>query len=233
MVGVSDNYRKLEPEEVGPLSAELANAWQDPAIPLKQWYGVVRGEIERLRQGHSLPHFDVLVRALRQTKLDNPWLLEVGASSGFYSEILELMDFPCQYSGLDYSEEYQRLAQDLYPLIDFHVADATSLPFPDGLFDVAISGCCIMHIGDYPKAIAEAARVASKFVVFNRTPVLTQAPTEFYEKSAYGVRCLEIHFNHSELLDLFAMNGLELVSFEDVSQKPEGEVRYRCYLLKK
>ncbi len=233
MLGISDSFRRLEPEEVGPLGIELATAWQDPAIPLRQWISVVRGEIERLRQGHSLPHFDVLVRQLKKTGLVNPWLLEVGASSGFYSEILRLLDFPCQYSGLDYSEEYKRLAQELYPAIDFHVGDAKALPFPDGLFDVVVSGCCLLHIAEYPKAIAEAARVASKFVVFNRTPVLMDSPTEFYEKNAYGVRCIEIHFNHSELLDLFAMNGLELVSFEDVSQEPEGAVRYRCYLLKK
>ncbi len=233
MLGISDSFRKLEPEEVGPLAAELDSAWQDPAIPLRQWIGVVRGELERLRAGQSLPHFDVLLRALQKTQLEYPTLLEIGASSGFYSEILKALGYMCQYVGLDYSEEYRKLALSLFPTIDFHVADARALPFTDGEFHIVVSGCCLLHIADYPKAIAEAARVASKFAIFNRTPVLTKSPTEFYEKNAYGVRCLEIHFNHSELLDLFAMNGLELVSFEDVAQEPEGAVRYRCYLLKK
>ncbi len=233
MLGISDSFRKIDPEEIGPLSIELSTAWQDPAIPLRQWISVVRGEIERLRQGHSLPHFDVLVRALKSTGLSGPSVLEIGASSGFYSEILSLLGFPCRYTGADYSPEYMKLAMELYPGIDFYHADARYLPFIDGTFDIALSGCCLLHIADYQKAIAEAARVASKFVVFNRTPVLTDSPTEFYEKNAYGIRCLELHFNHNELMDHFAANGLELVSFEDVAQEPEGAVRYRCYLLKK
>ncbi len=233
MLGISDSFKRLEPSPALAVELALDRAWQDPSIPRRQWISVVRGEIERLRQGHSLPHFDVLVQQLKKTGLVNPTLLEVGASSGFYSEILKILGFVCQYSGADYSPAYAELAHELFPDIDFHIADARVLPFQDDEFDILVSGCCILHIANYQDAIEEAARVASKFVVFNRTPVLMDSPTEFYEKNAYGVRCIEIHFNHSELLDLFAMNGLELVSFEDVSQEPEGAVRYRCYLLKK
>jgi ubiquinone/menaquinone biosynthesis C-methylase UbiE len=126
-----------------------------------------------------------------------------------------------------------KLADELYPDIPFWIADARSLPFADGEFNIVVSGCVILHSAEYETMISEAIRVASKFAVFNRTPVLTDSPTEFYEKSAYGVRTLEVHFNHIELLELFEANGVKWMSFEDVPQKPDSAVRYRCYLLKK
>ncbi len=233
MLGISDSYRKLAAEEVPALAFELDSAWQDPAIPRRQWISVVRGELERLRYGQSLKHFDVLVRILKQTGLVNPTLLETGASSGFYFEILRLLDFPCVYSGSDYSIEYKRLATELFPRIDFHVADTRALPFADSSFDICLSGCCIIHIADYERAIAETARVASKFAVFNRTPILEKSSTEFFEKNAYGVRCLEIHFGQDELLGLFNKYGLKLEGFEDSSVDAESRVHYRTYLLSK
>ncbi len=233
MVGVSDNYRRLQPHEVGPLSAELASAWQDPAIPRRQWNGVVRNEVERLRNGHSLPHFDLLVSQLKLTGLDNPTLLEVGASSGFYSEILKILGFQCRYTGVDYSFEYLKLAMELYPDIDFQVADARALPFPDGEFDIVVSGCVILHSAEYGKMISEAARVAGRYVVLNRTPVTVDGPTECYEKRGYGVRMLEFVFSEQELFGIFDSNGLKLLSFGDVPQKSDSAVRYRNYLLSK
>jgi len=43
--------------------------------------------------------------------------------------------------------------------LDVLVADAISLPFQDGSFDVATASFVLSHIGDYPRALAEALRV--------------------------------------------------------------------------
>lgn len=235
MLGISDNFRILEREEVPALAAELANAWQDPAIPRRQWISVVRGEMQRMQQGNWLPHYKLLVQALRDTELHQfrPTLLDVGASSGFYSEIISRGGFNCVYTGSDYSEEYKKLAVELYPDIDFRIADATALPFEHSSFDIVLSGCCMIHIFDYEKVIAESARVARKFVVMNRTPILLDRPTTFYEKKAYGVRTLEIHFNEAELLDLFAKHRLQIVTANDVFMEAETKYGHRTYLLRK
>ncbi len=233
MLGISDNYRKLELTEVPKIAAELENAWQDPAIPRRQWVGVVRAEMERLRQGQWLPHFEILVRAVKRAGLEHPSLLDVGASSGFYSEILQLGGVSCKYTALDYSDEYRKLAKELYPGIEFQLGDARALPFKDRQFDIVLSGCCIIHIFEVEKVISESARVASRWVILNRTPVLMGVPTTYYEKRAYGVRTLEIHYGELELFAMFAKHGLEIVSSEDVYTDPENLYAYRTFLLRK
>lgn len=232
MIGlISGNHRKLEPEEVPVIAAELDDAWKSAEIPMRQWVSVVRGEIERYRNGHDYRHFNMLIAALKATGLENPTLLDVGASSGFYSEILKIGGFPCRYTALDYSEAYERMAHELYPGIDFKLGDARSLPFPDESFDIVLSGCCLIHIYEYEEVIQETSRVASKYAVFNRTPVT--ATTTFSEKLAYGVRTLEVHVGEEELLGLFKKYRLDLISQAEVFTDPETQYGHRTYLLKK
>lgn len=231
MIAVSTNYRRLSPDEVPAIAAELDEAWKSPEIPLRQWISVVRSEVERYRDGEAQPHFDILVRAMKRTGLVNPSVLEVGCSSCFYSEILTIGGFPARYTGCDYSEAYERLAKELYPGAAFKLGDARDLPFDDNAFDVLISGCVLLHTYQYEKVISESARVAKRWVVMNRTPVTVE--TTFLEKEAYRVRCLEVWFGEEELLGLFAKYGLEVVSEEDVFSDPETQFGHRTYLLRK
>lgn len=232
-IAISNNYRRLEPEEVPILAAELETAWQSPEIPMRQWISVVRAEVERFRDGESMPHFEILLRALKSIPLDNPSLLDVGASSAFYSRILSLGGYLCRYEALDYSEEYRKVARDLYPDVTFHVADARTLPFKDSAFEIVLSGCVMLHVMEYEKVISESARVASDYVIFNRTPIVVGRETEAYSKEAYAIPCLEWRFSESELLDLFAKYGLSLVSSEDIFFNEEEQYGHRTYLLKK
>ena len=88
-----------------------------------------------------------------------------------------------------------------------------------------------MHIADYEKAIAEAARVARRFVIFNRTPITADAGPKFYEKEAYGVKTLEIHFNLTGLLQLFAANNLALRHSEPIFWDAAAGYGHSCFLL--
>lgn len=233
MIAVSANYRKLSPDEVPAIAAELDGAWKSPEIPLRQWISVVRSEVERYRNGEAQPHFDVLVRAMKRTGLVNPTVLDVGASSGFYRELMRIAGVDCQYHGCDYSQAYKDLAEQLWPGIQFTVGDARSLPFADSSFAAVLSGNVILHVLQYEAAIAEAARVASQFVILHKTPVWSAQPTTFYEKSGYGVRMMEIHFNEADLFYLFDKYGLSVVTSEDVHAGGEGGYSQRTYLLAK
>lgn len=233
-IKVSTDYRRLDPSEVADFCAAHRDAWKDPAIPRRQWTTVVRGELERFRAGHRQPHFEALLRALKTAGVsETSTVLEVGASSAYYSEVLKIGGVPCHYTALDYSEAYRGLAAELFPGVKFEVGDACALPYMYGAFDVVISGCCIIHIPEYAEAIIEAARVARGYVVFARTPVLSFRETTYLAKQAYGVECLEIHFNSDELLGLFAASGLEVVTAEDVFFDPEGGFGHRTFLCKK
>jgi SAM-dependent methyltransferase len=61
--------------------------------------------------------------------------------------------------GADLSTEMLRVARQLDPDARFEQADAEALPFPDESFDAVSCNFGMLHFGDPPRAIGEAARV--------------------------------------------------------------------------
>jgi len=210
--GVSSNYVNLQGAEADTEGQRLRNSWQDDALPLRQ-RELVEQQLRQYRSGVRIDVFDVFVESLRSLPdlAPDASLLEVGCSSGFYSEIVEIAGLPIKYTGCDYSEAFIRLAKEKYPSIDFTVEDATALHYPDGSFDIVVSGCCLLHIPEYAKGIEETARVARRYAIFHRTPVVWGQSEQWYRKQAYGVETVEIHFNEAQFLELLADNGLELL----------------------
>jgi len=155
-----------------------------------------------------------------------PTLLDLGASSGHYSEVLQLRGFDCIYRAADYSENFRKLARLLYPTVEFDICDARELPYLDGAFDIVLSSGCILHILEYEDAIREAVRVARRYVIFHRTPVAEK--TAFFQKLAYGVPCLEIHFSEGVLFDIFDDLRLDLVAVTQI-----GDTNHKTYLFEK
>lgn len=205
----SSHYASLATGEEATAAVELQGAWKTESIPALQRKGVDQS-LAAYRRGEPIRNFDVLIDLLRPlTSFDAPaTLLEVGCSSGYFAEAFEIKALPVRYSGCDFSPAFVALASRCYPKLDFRVADATALPCDDASHDIVVSGCCLLHIRDYDKAIAEAARVARGHVVFHRTPVVHQASTRFFTKLAYGVKTLEIHFNEQELVSCMRSHGL-------------------------
>lgn len=213
---VSAGYVELGSQERQSLTRTLAGAWKSEDIPARQRAGVDQ-TLMAYRAGSPVRQFDVLkdmLEPLARAPAGDPGalsLLEVGCSSGYYSEALAIKGIQCDYSGCDYSPAFIDMARRLYPALDFRVEDATAMRYADASFDVVVSGCCLLHIPDYDAAISEASRVARDHVVFHRTPVLHQGPTTYFTKLAYGVKTVEIHFNEQELVSLFAKHALYVV----------------------
>ncbi len=219
------------------VDAMLSDAWKSPVLPLNQFEACTKRELESYRRGQPVQPYDVLVDILQNNlgDLDGKSLLEVGCSSGYYSEVLQIKGIRAEYHGCDYSPTFVQFARELYPEPDFQVRDARSLGYPDEAFDIVVSGGCILHILEYPSAIAESARVAREHVVFHRTPVLHDRQTTYYLKTAYNVRLFEIHFNERELLKSFQDNDLRVVdvitlgSTSEVSSRDwEAQRTYLC-----
>lgn len=225
---VSVGYEPIPAEHVARVAAELADGWKAPGLPMAQ-LEVVKRELEAFRGGGRVPVYDVFVRVLdRIPDIDAKSLLEVGCSSGYYAEVLRLRGRRTTYAGCDFAPEFIALARARVPGADFRVADATKLDYADASWDIVVSGGCILHILDYPAAIREAARVARSWVLFHRTPVIHTTPTRHYRKLAYGVPCIEIHFNETELLERFRTAGLWLVHAETIAvggDAPPGDVQ--------
>lgn len=210
---VSSHYVEMEPAEADGEAALLRDAWKSGALPRRQRELVDR-QLDEFRRGAPIDVFNVLVRALCGLDGINSGstILEVGCSSGYYSEVLSIAGLHLQYTGCDYSESFIGLARERYPNIDFDIEDATALRYGDNSFDIVVSGCCLLHIPEYEMAIKETARVAKQFVVFHRTPVVFGQPTRYFRKLAYGVPTVEIHFNEPEFLALLGQHGLQLLA---------------------
>lgn len=209
----SARYVEMPDEETGSESARLRMAWKDQDLPVKQRELVDR-QLTEYRRGTSIDNFDVMVRALKGLSGGSTPVpvLEVGCSSGYYSEVFEIAGFGVAYTGCDYSDAFIALARQRYPHLQFDVQDATTLNYADNAFEVVISGSCLLHIPEYEAAVAEAARVSSLYAIFHRTPVVLGQPNKYYRKLAYGVETVEIHFNEPQFLQLLADTELELVA---------------------
>jgi len=224
MMIVSANYKKATAEDVD----RLADAWQDPELPLRQYESVVKDELEAFRNGAPIAPYDTLVDLIYQ--VPGRTILDVGASSGYYSEVLKICGRKLEYTGVDYSPYYKDFALKMFPGIQFEVGRAEDLPFINKSFDIVLHSACLMHCVEYEKAIVESWRVARTAVIFHRTPVYTDGtPTECFTKEAYGVPCIEFHFNEQELMRMFDRNGLRVVTSQDVFM--DGNFGHRSYLL--
>mgnify|MGYP001587760411 CR=1 FL=1 len=220
------------------IDSKLNNAWKDPQVPQRQFDMYTRNQLKDYRKGVPIEPFDILVDILRESisNTENT-ILEIGCSSGYYKEVLKIKGINMEYHGCDYSEAFITFAKKLFPGIDFQVQDARSLTYPDNCFNIVISGCCLLHILEYEKAIRETARVAKDYVIFHRTPVLHKKETSYYNKTAYGIKMFEIHFNERELIKLFKKNGLRIIDIITFNASLEETTKdfyaYKTYLCEK
>lgn len=103
-----------------------------------------------------------LARAVRVDPTQR--VLDVGSGLGGTSRCLAL-EFGCQVTGIDLTDEYCRAAAmlsertGLAGQVEYHQGDATNLPFPDASFDLVWTEHAAMNIPDKPKLYREMHRV--------------------------------------------------------------------------
>lgn len=231
---VSLQYVLVAGSEVSVEADRLAKSWTADSIPARQRQ-LVEKQLRDFASGKSVQAFDVFVDLLRPHAQEgrSRSLLEIGCSSGYYSDVLRLRGLSFAYNGCDYSPAFIEMARSLYPGLHFQVADATQLTYPDASFDTVVSGCCLLHIPDYETAIAETARVARDLVLFHRTPLVIGRPTEVFTKAAYGIETIEIHLSDTLFYQLLANHGLKIIqtatlSTEQTSRGPSEVVSVLC-----
>ncbi len=91
-------------------------------------------------------------------------ILDVGGGLGGSDRFLAA-ECGCRVAGVDLTESYVEAARHLTgevglgAQVEFHLGDATALPFPDGSFDGVLLQHCTMNIPDKGRLFGECARV--------------------------------------------------------------------------
>jgi SAM-dependent methyltransferase len=204
----STDYQVLSGFEQAQQIQMSNSGWFSERAAARQEYAYLQ-LIKDMRNSEPRIDLRTAADAVVATGLARPHLLEVGCGSGYYFEILNaLVPDGISYVGIDYSPAMIARAKLRYPTAVFELGDATKLPYGDGHFPIVFNGVSLTHIIDYHVAIAEAARVASDWCIFNTVPVFSDFQTTILSKYAYGGRVVEIVFDEGDLLEAFRDAGL-------------------------
>ncbi len=195
----------------------LVDGWKDVSIPAEQ-RKLTERELRQMYQGTIVGHWRILADAVCFTGSGEGSIIEIGCATGYLYEVLKhLLGHTINYEGIDYSEAMIAEARRWYPTVPFNVGDATALPLADNFCDILLSGCVLIHVPDYRAAIRESVRVSRKWVIFHKTPV-TDTTTSFFTKYAYGVPCVEVHFNEEEFLEICTSYGMVLRKMMEIER---------------
>ena len=92
-----------------------------------------------------------------RSRLEGKKLLDVCAGTGHLAGAAAARGALAE--GVDFAATMVEVARANYPAIPFRQADAESLPYPDGSFDLAANGFGLWHLGDPDAALREASRI--------------------------------------------------------------------------
>lgn len=90
-------------------------------------------------------------------------VLDVGAGTGALTA--ELVARGASVAAADPSPEFVAVLRERFPNLEVEEAPAESLPYGDGVFDLALAQLVVAFVSDGPAAVAEMARVARRVAV--------------------------------------------------------------------
>jgi len=155
-------------------------------------------------------------------------ILDVGCGTGPIYELIKISggkwDFG--YKGTDYSPAMIEVCQKQFLEGDFEVEDARKLTEPNSSWDCVLLMHCLDHLDDYKAAIAEAARVAERYVLIVLWRPFVADGVRLNDRNMYGKKegeepWKDTHlqeYSHDVLFEEFTKNNLS------VEQEVEGEV---------
>lgn len=163
----------------------------------------------RERSRFKISRFGILRFLPREFKNVRGKFLDVGCGAGAYTESLRHCQPQLKVYGVDISKTAIKKAKKDFPKIDFSVASAYRLPFPDCFFDVVVMKCVLEHLENPDKALTELRRVLKpKGLFYSITPlegdklVLNCSPRLSWKYQGHFQR-----FSRTSLLSLLEKNG--------------------------
>jgi arsenite methyltransferase len=148
-------------------------------------------------------------------------VLDIACGSGA-TALLLARELECEVVGVDLGSRAIEQAADaadaagLAARVRFVLGDAEELPFPDAVFDVALSECSLCTFPDKRRAIAEMARVArpgGTIAIADVTADLNVLPAQLRSASA-RIACVADARSAADYASLLRDAGCEPVAIE-------------------
>jgi len=124
------------------------------------YYNEIAQGYEELHKEEQLKKIDFIKKHFKVKKNDK--LLDVGCGTGLTTESWE-----CQRYGIDPSEKLLEKARKKNSKIEYALASAEKIPFPDNHFDVVISITAIQNFNHIENGLKEIKRVGNKRFVLS------------------------------------------------------------------
>ncbi|MDO8741210.1 MAG: class I SAM-dependent methyltransferase [Candidatus Woesearchaeota archaeon] len=124
------------------------------------YYDSISKGYEELHGEEQLNKIKIIKKFLKVRKTDK--LLDVGCGTGLTTE-----PWPCERYGIDPSRKLLFKAKQKNKEIDYELAPAEKIPYPDHFFDVVISITAIQNFKDIEKGLKEIKRVGNKRFVLS------------------------------------------------------------------
>ena len=189
-------------------------------------------------------------KALNNIQLtEDTFVLDIGCGTGESLRFL-FEEYGITGTGVDCSDAMLEKARALSPALSFHKADAASLPFEDGVFDLVLMECVLALFEKPATALMEAARVLKTgghlvlSTVFIKEysaikEMLSQSGltvlSETNETGALKQYVAEAIFEYGSVENMIKEKGCEGVKiFSDgICETPKSDIGYCMFLCEK
>ncbi len=218
------------PEKTSPSAFEVREMNYTDFIALLKETNRCPGGKKTIRRIRELIHID------NKTKI-----LDVGSNTGFTS--LELGRItPAHISGIDISESciaeskvlLSEDIDDVRSRIQFQVASAYDIPFPDNEFDIVMVGGATGFMDDKRKAITEYLRVLKSwgFLVLSQLTYHSQPPTDVVSEvsNIIGLQIKPMNKNDWISIVVDITNDFELYLDESHTLSPRTDEKIKKYI---
>jgi len=192
-----------------PYSKMSSAADEKLRVEFNEWAQAGKGE--SMERGHR----PVGEQAIAQMAVPgNARVLDVGCGSGWAARLFATMASDGQVIGIDVSDQMVEVARDQstsFANVQFKVASAENLPFPDNSFTHAFSMESLYYYADIAQALSEIQRVLEPGGVFVMVVDLYQENTpthQWIETLKVPVQLLSV----ADYRSLFAAAGFENIT---------------------